>query len=710
MDVDRKHLPMKRRKLWQGVVLWGLVTAVAAGPTAIFASQAGQTESEGAGTPAAQPVQPDKGQAYYHYTLGHLYQERGALYRRPELLSNAIDELQLALQYDPTSSFLSMELADLYAATGRWRSALQEMEDAVQRNPQDAAARKLLGRLYLRLLVGNGRGPAPPDLQQRAVKEFEEIVQKNPKDVESYLILAQLYRAVQDSAKAEETLKKAVDLQPDSQEANTQLALFYVDIGDHRAAVKLLEKVAAAGKPDAQLLATLAYANEQLRDYKAATNAYRQALALDPDNLAYRKALGQALLSSQQYDQALEQFEVAVEANPQDSESYVRLSQIYRSQRKYELARQNLAKAAELAPDNLEVQYNTVLLAESEGKFAEAIGSAEKILGSSVKADPSLYTPQEKANRGVFLEKLGFLHRDQGNFEAAETAFGQMRELGGDSAIRSEVRLIETYQENRQYDRALEASEKALQQYPNNQEVVMTRASLLASVGNVDAAVALLKPLLKNGPDDREIWLTLAQVALRGKQFGPAQEAVSKAAELSETEEEEAYVHFLAGSIWERQKRFDKAEEEFRKALAINPNSAMTLNYLGYMFADQGTHLDEAIRHIQQALEMEPNSGAYEDSLGWAYYRQDRLDLAEEYLRKAVERLPTDPTIRDHLGDVYYKTGRIREAQQEWKIALQEWGRLPKNEMDPDEMAGIEKKLKEATVKLAQQEKQEPRP
>ncbi|MBI4460870.1 MAG: tetratricopeptide repeat protein [Acidobacteria bacterium] len=703
MNRDRKHFPIRRDKLERWTVQLGLLAAIAVGPASLFASQASPTGSAGATTPA----EPNKAQAYYHYTLGHLYQEQGRILQRSDLLAKAIDELRLALQNDPGSSFLSMELADLYAATGRWRSALQEMEDAIQRNPQDAAVRKLLGRLYLRLLSGSGREQAPPELQQRAIKAFEEIVQKDSQDLESLLTLAQLYRATQNNTKAEELLKKALELRPDSQEANVQLALFYVDIGDYRSAVKLLEKAVANDSTNSQLFVTLAYAHEQLRDYKEAAEAYRQALALEPGKLEFRKALGQALLSGQQYDQALEQFQVVAEANPQDPETLLRLSQIYRFQRKYEMARQNLAKAAEIAPESLEVQYNTVLLAESEGNPQEAVRATEKILGSTVKADPTLYTAQEKANRGVFLEKLGSLHRDQQDFEAAINAFAQMRELGGDSAVRGELRLIEIYQEEREYDKALEASEKAVKQYPENQEVAMARASLLASMGDVEAAAAVLKPLLKNEPDDREVWLGLAQVYLRARQFGPAQEALSKAGELSQTEDEKAYDHFLAGSIWERQKEFDRAAAEFRRALEINPNSAMILNYLGYMFADQGIYLDEAIGYIERALEMEPNSGAYLDSLGWAYFRQDRLDVAEEYLRKAVGRIPTDPTIRAHLGDVYYKAGRIREAQQEWKIALQEWRRLPKNELDPEEVAGVERKLQEANIKLAQQEKQE---
>jgi Flp pilus assembly protein TadD len=215
-------------------------------------------------------------------------------------------------------------------------------------------------------------------------------------------------------------------------------------------------------------------------------------------------------------------------------------------------------------------------------------------------------------------------------------------------------------------------------------------------MGDAEGAAQVMQPLFTGGPGDRDLWLALSQIQLRAKQFEAAHEATARAEALSESEDEKAYVSFLYGSIWERQKEFDKAEEHFRRALELNPDSAMTLNYLGYMFADQGVHLEEAVELIQQALEMEPNNGAYLDSLGWAFYKQNRFELAEEYLQRAIARIPTDPTIRAHLGDVYYKLGQTARAVEEWKAALKEWTDLPQNDVDEGEVAKLEEKLREA--------------
>src|ERR1051325_707405 len=589
----------------------------------LAASAAAQNNRRNTTTPQAndksQPVQPDKAKAYYHYSLGHMLQERGAMFQRPELLTQAMDELEQALKYDPTSSYVSMELADLYAATGRWRSALQEVEDNVRRNPSDPAARRLLGRLYVRLLTGDRGSSVPPDLQQRAVSQFEQIVKDNPSDVSSYLILSQLYRASNENAKAEETLKKALSVQSDSSHTSTQLASLYMDLGEYHSAIDLLQKLVAKDD-DPDLLGMLAYAYEQIHDYQAAATAYSRALERDAENPAFRKGLAQALLYSKQYDQAIEEYQTQVRANPKDADAYLRLGQIYRAQGQYDKARETLNQAAEADPSNLEVQYEMALLDQMQGKTEEAITLIKRVLEATAKDGPNYYTVQEKANRGIFLEKLGELYSDANNLSAAEKTYEEMESLGGDVAVRGQARLIETYQENHQYDKALESSAEALKENPKNRELVMARASLLASTGDANGAVALLQPLLTGGDDDRDIWIAQSQIQLRAKQFDDALQSTAKADQLSDSSDEKSYIHFLYGSIWEREHQFDKAEQEFRKALELNPDSAMTLNYLGYMFADQGVRLDEAVKLIQRALEMEPNSGAYLDSLGWSYY------------------------------------------------------------------------------------------
>ncbi len=638
---------------------------------------------------------PNRARAYYHFTLAHMYEERGVLFNQPEMLARAIEELRLALEYDPGSSYLSGALANLYARTGRWRSALEEAEAAIERNPDELGARRLLGRLYLGVLGSTNRTTAPEGLNETAIRTFEDILQRDPADLASYLVLAQLYRFSGDNAQSEETLKRALALQPDSSDVSTQLALLYVEVGDYSAAIEILSRL-TADDDDPDLLSTLAYSYQQMRDYPAAADAYSRALQRDPENRAYKRGLGESLLYDQKFGQAVEQFEGLVEDDPRDADSHLRLSQIYRYQHRYEEARESLNTADQLAPGNMEIQYNQVLLEEIIGDIPAAIELIRGILESSQKPSVNYYTAQEKTNRAIFLGKLGALYRGRGEFQTAEATYREMGELGGDNTPRSQVGLIETFQDARDYDQALAVSKQAVEQFPDNRELILTRAYLLATTGEREAPARLLEPLLDGSSQDREIHLAMAQVLLRTRQYDEAIQAVDQAREISEGVDERSYIEFLYGSIWERRKSYGQAEEAFRRALDLNPESAMTLNYLGYMLADQGIRLDEAVGYIEKALETDPFSGAYLDSLGWAYYRLDQLELAEEYLTKAVDRIPNDPTIRDHLGDLYARTGRMSEALVEWKTALEEWNRLPENEVEADEVAALEQKIRQA--------------
>src|SRR5262249_7788416 len=148
--------------------------------------------------------------------------------------------------------------------------------------------------------------------------------------------------------------------------------------------------------------------------------------------------------------------------------------------------------------------------------------------------------------------------------------------------------------------------------------------------------------------------------------------ALDEAAALSKTPEESASVQFARGAMYERMKNYPAAEAEFRKVISTQPDNAGALNYLGYMLADRNEKLDEAHKLISRAVELDPMNGAFLDSLGWVYFRQNNLDQAEASLRKAIERLSTDPTVHDHLGDVYLKQGKVREAIVQWQASINE--------------------------------------
>jgi tetratricopeptide (TPR) repeat protein len=152
-------------------------------------------------------------------------------------------------------------------------------------------------------------------------------------------------------------------------------------------------------------------------------------------------------------------------------------------------------------------------------------------------------------------------------------------------------------------------------------------------------------------------------------------------------------IPFELGAVLDKQKRFADAESAFRQVLSKDPEHAPALNYLGYMLAERGERLDESVDFLKKALEIEPDNGSYLDSLGWAYYKADKLDLAVTNLERAAEQLQTNSVIQDHYGDVLFKLSRFDDAIAAWNRAIVGDG-------DSVDKASIDKKIRSAKQKL----------
>ncbi|HET6955375.1 MAG TPA: tetratricopeptide repeat protein, partial [Vicinamibacterales bacterium] len=152
-------------------------------------------------------------------------------------------------------------------------------------------------------------------------------------------------------------------------------------------------------------------------------------------------------------------------------------------------------------------------------------------------------------------------------------------------------------------------------------------------------------------------------------------------------------IAFELGSVFDKQKRFAEAETAFRQVLARDPENAIALNYLGYMLAERGERLDESVGYLKRALQVEPENPSYLDSLGWAYFKADKLDLAETNLKRAADQLKTNSVIQEHYGQVLFKLGRYDEAIAAWTRALAGDG-------DSIDKADVDKKIKAAKQKL----------
>ena len=196
-------------------------------------------------------------------------------------------------------------------------------------------------------------------------------------------------------------------------------------------------------------------------------------------------------------------------------------------------------------------------------------------------------------------------------------------------------------------------------------------ASDLADLDRQDEAIATLRRLADEQPERTDAVTTLGDVFRRAEQYAEAAAAYDIAVERIETVEHRHWrLFYVRGIAFERLGEWPKAEADFKRALELEPDQPLVLNYLGYTWVEQGRNLDEARIMIEKAVELRPDDGYIVDSLGWVAYRLGDFEEAVHQLERAVELVAGDPIINDHLGDAYWQVDRLHEARFQWRRVL----------------------------------------
>jgi tetratricopeptide (TPR) repeat protein len=638
--------------------------------------------------------------AYYDFAMGHYYAQEFQITSHSDDANKAIDFLKKAFTLDPSSRQIGDELAEIYYQSQRIRDAVTEANSILARDPDNLPARRLLARIYVRTLGDLSNTTGQRDTLVHASDQYREILRLDPADTDAALWLARLYRLENEHEKAEAVLRNLLAREPANESGVEQLTQLLLDEGKSQEAVSSLQAILQRA-PTPRLWELLGDAYNQIHDLPNAEQAYRKAADAQPDDINHHKELAQTLLSEEKYPEALEQYQRLAQMDADDPDNYLRLAEIYRQLKQLDRAEQNVLLAKQRAPNSLEVTYYEASIYEDEGRLDDSI----RVLSDAVTAvkTESEFTPSRRRTLAILYQQLGQLYRETSNYTAAVNTFEEMLRLGTEEDRRARVMIIDTYREARDIPKAIDAARKAAEAYPKDRPILMSQALLLGENAQADLAVSHLRTLLDGSAGDFEIQLDIAQVYEESKRWGEAEQAIHAAEKIQPDSSGKEMSGFLMGAIFERQKKYDQAEEEFRKVLNVNPRNSSTLNYYGYMLADRGIRLEEATDLIKRALADDPNNAAYQDSLGWAYFKQNKLDEAEGFLRKAATRESHDPTILSHLGDVYAKMGKDSLAESQWQKSLDEWHRVLPADFDAVKMADVEQKISALKRRLAQQ-------
>ncbi|MFO7692760.1 MAG: tetratricopeptide repeat protein, partial [Vicinamibacterales bacterium] len=459
------------------------------------------------------------------------------------------------------------------------------------------------------------------------------------------------------------------------------LAQAYTESGQTASAITLLEE-AVAIEPSFQ--ESLASAYEKQERWSDAASAYEQAHGQSPRDMALKTRWAFALLSIEDTAGATRARDLLLEVtkdNPTEGWPLYLLARAERALGDLDASEASARRLLAISPGSTSGAHALAQVLEARRQWPALIEALEPVAASPARG--------READTALILTHLGFAYLETGRTADAVAAFERASALDpSDRATR--VYLMQALVSAKQYDRALSLVRAERQASPRDSRLARLEAESLRGLGRSDEGASVLTTLVESSPSDAAAVQNTAEYYAGAHAYAEAA-AVLKAA--TARFPDNVGVLFQYAAMLERQSLHAEAEQVFRQVLARDPDHGPTLNYLGYTLVERGVRLDEAVALLKRAVKLDPHNGAYLDSLGWAYFKQGQLDLAEPNLRIAAEQLPADSVVQDHWGDLLARRGRYAEAVDAWRRSLAGDG-------EQIDRPAIERKMSEALNKL----------
>ena len=557
----------------------------------------------------------------------------------------AIVALRSAADLDPTSPTIYARLAYNYQRIDDPHMAVHFALKGLALDGSQAQLRRLL----IRILESEGE-------REAAIDHIEELLRYEPDNWPLYRHLAYLYFESGQTEQIVSLFKEVLAQEHVPPEVEVDIASIFSRI-DHQKEAEFIYRRILATDPTvedawlglAELKLSQGYRHEAIAIYREAAghlpdssvpyhlarlmvteHDLEEILAEEGAEVLYH--LGTALSEAGKYDQATLVFKRIVEMQPQTVEQWTDLARYYIYLEDYDSATAVLSQAAEVMPDSTEIYLYWGTALESTERYDEAISVYQRGLE---------YLPDAVE---IYLYWGLALEQQDAWAEAIDVYRQALAVSPGEAALH--VRWGFSLGRQEQWEAALAQYETA------------TSLDSAYSPAFLYWGIAL---------EELERW----EAAL---------EKLNQAVVLANNK---SRVLFYLGSCYEQASRkldrdeyFDRAVETFQRLLETEPNDAYALNYLGYMYADKGIRLTEAVALLEKAIALEPDNSAFLDSIGWAYFRLGELAQAEHYLQQALEHIDeVDPeeqaVIFDHAGDIASSLSKTDEARTHWQKVLE---------------------------------------
>jgi tetratricopeptide (TPR) repeat protein len=595
-------------------------------------------------------------EAYYLYSLA-----QQSLLRRD--YRSALEQMERAAARDASPSLL-LELAQLRYSLNDVDGAAALAEGVLARGADDPDLRKLLGDVYLSRAR---EGIEPETHVERAIESYAAALRQRPQDLDACRALAELYYhtgRLDEARQVLRTFSRTRTLEPP-----LALLLGKTELRSGRLAEaeEILADLAARTPGNLEVADALAVLYEQQEKYDEAIAVYRMLLGQGGGQAAYlHDRIGSLHLIAGRYQDAVRELEQARRLDPDDVRGLLALAQAYEGAGDAAAALERYDRALRLDAGSLEARFHRARLLHRQGDYEAARRAYGALLETAAVRGP--VTERDAIVLALTYTQIGLLEMNGRRHAEAARAFEAALNAAEEPDPGLFLLLARAHLEGGDHRETERVMAEAERRHPADLELKVFRGEMLLARQHAAEARALYDGLLREKGRTAEVYGRIGEALLRRKRYDLAETVLVEAVKRHPTDDG---LWFARGAAAERLGRTREAERLLARAIRLNPNNAMALNYLGYMLADRGERLEEALDLVRRALEIDPGNPAYLDSLAWAQFRQGRHAESEANLRSALRRDESDPTIREHLGDVLMVTGRADEAVREWQAALE---------------------------------------
>jgi len=490
----------------------------------------------------------------------------------------------------------------------RFEEALEAYEKALLCDEETEYVKRSLAILLIRM-----------DRKEQAARVLEELISRNPQDRENRVLLAKVYSSQGRIVEAAAIYQELLEIKEDH-DTLLMLGMLYAQNKEYDKAQKILNRLIRLEGDSYLAHYSLARLYRQLQYYDKAAASYEKALELNWfERLAYEVA--EFYEDRQQYDKAIVVYRRIIDEGESSDMAKTRLVNLYLNLEENDKALELLRDLRSVLPEshNVDITISRILL--SQEKYDEAI----MILADVLQTNPELTVVR-------YLIGMAYYRNN-----AKQKAEEQLQLIPAESSL---------YEDS-----------------------IFLRVRILSESDDHPGAIDLLQKQIADALTRKSsFYILLASLYRENKEVEQGRDIYEQATRIYPENIDLLYNY---GIFLEKIGEQENAMAKMQAVLALDPDNGAALNYVGYTWADNDVHLEEALAYIKRAVELMPDDGYVRDSLGWVYFKIGDVEQAIVELEKASEMVDTDPIIREHLGDVYMQTGQYEKALAAYEKAYE---------------------------------------